>query len=232
MNRILLTEDDNRVASFIRKGLEENGYLAHVAITGTDGLTEAGSTDYDAIILDVMLPDMDGFDVCAILRKRGITTPVIMLSALNSPEEKIKGLQCGADDYLSKPFLFEELLARIQAQLRRMEFNRGITDIQRYAGIEINMAEQCAFRDGKDLKLSPREFKLLAFLVRNREKAISRPQIAQSVWDIHFSSNTNVVDVYINYLRRKLDKDYTHPLIHTVKGRGYMLKQKDHEPAS
>ncbi|WP_341840280.1 response regulator transcription factor [Chitinophaga caseinilytica] len=232
MNRILLTEDDSRVAAFIKKGLEENLYLAHVAGNGADALLEAASSDYDAIILDVMLPDMDGFDVCTLLRRRGITTPVIMLSALNSPEEKIRGLQCGADDYLSKPFLFEELLARIHAQLRRIEFNRGVTDMQRYAGIEINMAEQCAYRNGNDLQLSPREFKLLTFLVRNREKALSRAQIAQSVWDIHFSSNTNVVDVYINYLRRKLDKDYAHPLIHTIKGRGYMLKQKEHEPAS
>lgn len=232
MNRILLTEDDSRVASFIKKGLEENMYLVKVAANGEDALQEATLNEYDIIILDIMLPDLDGFEVCTLLRKRGNTAPVIMLSALNTPEEKIRGLQCGADDYLSKPFLFEELLARINAQLRRMEFNRGIVDFQRYGGVEINIDEQRATRQGKELQLSPREFKLLAFMVRNREKALSRVQIAQSVWDIHFSSNTNIVDVYINYLRGKLDKGFSHPLIHTIKGRGYMLKLKDHEPES
>lgn len=232
MNRILLTEDDSRVASFIKKGLEENMYLVKVAANGEDALQEATLNEYDIIILDIMLPDLDGFEACTLLRKRGNTAPVIMLSALNTPEEKIRGLQCGADDYLSKPFLFEELLARINAQLRRMEFNRGIVDFQRYGGVEINIDEQSATRQGKELQLSPREFKLLAFMVRNREKALSRVQIAQSVWDIHFSSNTNIVDVYINYLRGKLDKGFSHPLIHTIKGRGYMLKLKDHEPES
>ncbi|WP_119080055.1 response regulator transcription factor [Chitinophaga alhagiae] len=232
MNRILLTEDDSRVASFIKKGLEENMYLVKVAANGEDALQEATLNEYDIIILDIMLPELDGFEVCSLLRKRGNTAPVIMLSALNTPEEKVRGLQCGADDYLSKPFLFEELLARINAQLRRMEFNRGIVDFQRYGGVEINIAEQSATRQGKELQLSPRELKLLAFMVRNREKALSRVQIAQSVWDIHFSSNTNIVDVYINYLRGKLDKGFPHPLIHTVKGRGYMLKLKDHEPES
>lgn len=232
MNRILLTEDDSRVASFIKKGLEENMYLVKVAANGEDALQEATLNEYDIIILDIMLPDLDGFEACTLLRKRGNTAPVIMLSALNTPEEKIRGLQCGADDYLSKPFLFEELLARINAQLRRVEFNRGIVDFQRYGGVEINIDEQSATRQGKELQLSPREFKLLAFMVRNREKALSRVQIAQSVWDIHFSSNTNIVDVYINYLRGKLDKGFSHPLIHTIKGRGYMLKLKDHEPES
>ena len=232
MNRILLTEDDSRVASFIKKGLEENMYLVKVAGNGEEALEEATRHEYDIIILDIMLPGADGVEVCSMLRKRGNTAPVIMLSALNTPEEKVRGLQGGADDYLSKPFLFEELLARINAQLRRVEFNRGIVDFQRYAGVEINIAEQSASRQGKELQLSPREFKLLAFMIRNREKALSRMQIAQSVWDIHFSSNTNVVDVYINYLRGKLDKGFSHPLIHTVKGRGYMLKEKAYEPES
>lgn len=227
MTNILLTEDDSRVASFIQKGLEENLYQVKVVHTGADAIQEAMQYDYNLIILDIMLPDQDGFEVCTLLRKRKNTTPILMLSALDTPEEKIRGLQCGADDYLSKPFLFEELLARINAQLRRIEFNRGITDFQQYAGLEINIEEQSASRDGKELQLSPREFKLLVFLMKNREKALSRVAIAQAVWNIHFNSTTNTVDVYINYLRNKLDKGFSQPLIHTVKGRGYMLKQKD-----
>lgn len=227
MTNILLTEDDSRVASFIQKGLEENLYQVKVVHTGADAIREAMQYDYNLIILDIMLPDQDGFEVCTLLRKRKNTTPILMLSALDTPEEKIRGLQCGADDYLSKPFLFEELLARINAQLRRIEFNRGITDFQQYAGVEINIEEQSASRDGKVLQLSPREFKLLVFLMKNREKALSRMAIAQAVWNIHFNSTTNTVDVYINYLRNKLDKGFSQPLIHTVKGRGYMLKQKD-----
>ncbi len=227
MTNILLTEDDSRVASFIQKGLEENLYQVKAVHTGADAIQEAMQYDYNLIILDIMLPDQDGFEVCTLLRKRKNTTPILMLSALDTPEEKIRGLQCGADDYLSKPFLFEELLARINAQLRRIEFNRGITDFQQYAGVEINIEEQSASRDGKVLQLSPREFKLLVFLMKNREKALSRMAIAQAVWNIHFNSTTNTVDVYINYLRNKLDKGFSQPLIHTVKGRGYMLKQKD-----
>lgn len=224
--KILLTEDDARVAAFIKKGLEENMYLVKTAGTGTEAIQEATENEYDIIILDIMLPDLDGFEVCTLLRKRKNTTPIIMLSALDTPEEKVKGLQCGADDYLSKPFLFEELLARIQAQLRRKDFNRGIVDFQQYGGVEINIEEQCAKREGRELPLSPREFKLLLFLMKNREKALSRTTIAQAVWNIHFSSGTNTVDVYINYLRNKLDKGFMDPLIHTIKGRGYMLKKK------
>lgn len=231
MTNILLTEDDSRVASFIQKGLEENLFHVKVVHAGGDAIQEAMQYDYDLIILDIMLPDLDGFEVCTLLRKRKITTPILMLSALDTPEEKIRGLQCGADDYLSKPFLFEELLARINAQLRRIEFNRGITDFRQYADVEINIEEQSARRDGRELQLSPREFKLLVFLMKNREKALSRMAIAQAVWNIHFNSTTNTVDVYINYLRNKLDKGFSQPLIHTIKGRGYMLKQKINEPS-
>lgn len=230
MANVLLVEDDGRVASFIKKGLEENLYTVTRVENGAGAIYEATTQEYEVVILDIMLPDMDGFEVCTTLRKRKNTVPIIMLSALDAPEEKIKGLQCGADDYLAKPFLFEELLARINAQFRRMEFARGIIDAQQYADVEINITEQSAKRMGKELSLSPREFKLLVFLMRNRERVLSRTSISQAVWDIHFSSNTNVVDVYINYLRNKLDKNFSVPLIHTVKGRGYLFKYKPDEP--
>lgn len=226
MANILLIEDDERIASFIDKGLTEHCYRIQVTGMGQAGLEEAMTGAYDVIILDIMLPDISGFEVCKLLRRRRITTPIIMLSALGSPEEKVEGLQSGADDYLGKPFLFEELLARIQAQLRRTEFGHGIVEFQRYGGVTINLNEQSASRDGRELELSPLEYKLLLFLMRNREKALSRTMIARTVWNQQFDSSTNTVDVYINFLRKKVDKGFSQPLIHTIKGTGYMLKQK------
>lgn len=229
MVRILLVEDDIRVASFINQGLTENLYQVKTVHNGADAIREVMVNEFDMIILDVMLPDMDGFQICSLLRKREIITPILILSALDTPEEKIKGLQSGADDYLAKPFLFEELLARINAQLRRIEFSKGIIEFQRYAGVEINLNEQSARRDGKELNLSPLEYKLLLFFMKNREKALSRVSIAQAVWNIQFDYTTNTVDVYINFLRKKLDKGFSQPLLHTVKGTGYMLKAKNNE---
>ncbi|WP_337966834.1 response regulator transcription factor [uncultured Flavobacterium sp.] len=229
MNRVLLVEDDPRVASFISRGLEENLYQVKSVSKGYDAINEVMENDYDIIILDIMLPDITGFEVCEVLRNRKILLPILILSALDTPHEKVKGLQSGADDYLAKPFLFEELLARINAQLRRAEFSTGILDFQSYAGIEINMKEQSATRDGKELNLSSRELKLLIFFMKNRETALSRIAIAQAVWSIDLDMNSNTVDVYINYLRNKVDKNFATPLIHTIKGTGYMLKQKSHE---
>ncbi|ABQ06928.1 MULTISPECIES: response regulator transcription factor [Flavobacterium] len=229
MNKVLLVEDDPRVASFILRGLEENLYQVKTVSKGYEAVNEVMENDFDIIILDIMLPDITGFEVCEILRNRKIIVPILILSALDTPHEKVKGLQSGADDYLAKPFLFEELLARINAQLRRAEFSSGILDFQSYAGIEINMKEQSASRDGKELNLSSRELKLLIFFMKNREKALSRIAIAEAVWNLELDMNSNTVDVYINYLRNKVDKNFSEPLIHTVKGTGYMLKKKTHE---
>lgn len=229
MNKVLLVEDDPRVASFIIRGLEEQLYQVKNVTKGFDAINEVMENNYDIIILDIMLPDLTGFEVCEILRKRKIIVPILILSALDTPHEKVKGLQAGADDYLAKPFMFEELLARIKAQLRRSEFSNGILDFQSYAGIEINMKEQSASRDGKELNLSSRELKLLIFFMKNREKALSRISIAEAVWNIDLDMNTNTVDVYINYLRNKVDKNFPTPLIHTIKGTGYMLKNKINE---
>lgn len=229
MNKVLLVEDDPRVASFILRGLEENLYQVKTVSKGYEAVNEVMENNFDIIILDIMLPDITGFEVCEILRNRKIIVPILILSALDTPHEKVKGLQSGADDYLAKPFLFEELLARINAQLRRAEFSSGILDFQSYAGIEINMKEQSASRDGKELNLSSRELKLLIFFMKNREKALSRIAIAEAVWNLELDMNSNTVDVYINYLRNKVDKNFSEPLIHTVKGTGYMLKKKTHE---
>ncbi|RED23635.1 two-component system copper resistance phosphate regulon response regulator CusR [Flavobacterium cutihirudinis] len=229
MNKVLLVEDDPRVASFIIRGLEEQLYQVKNVTKGFDAINEVMENTYDIIILDIMLPDITGFEVCEVLRSRKVIVPILILSALDTPHEKVKGLQAGADDYLAKPFLFEELLARINAQLRRSEFSNGILDFQSYAGIEINMKEQSASRDGKELNLSSRELKLLIFFMKNRERALSRIAIAEAVWSIDLDMSSNTVDVYINYLRNKVDKNFPIPLIHTIKGTGYMLKKKVNE---
>ncbi|UWY27369.1 response regulator transcription factor [Flavobacterium sp. TR2] len=229
MNKVLLVEDDPRVASFITRGLEEQLYQVKNVSKGFDAINEVMENTYDIIILDIMLSDLSGFEVCEVLRNRKIIVPILILSALDTPQEKVRGLKAGADDYLAKPFLFEELLARINAQLRRTEFSSGVLDFQSYAGIKINMKEQSATRDGKDLKLSSRELKLLIFFMKNRETALSRIAIAEAVWDMDLDMSINTVDVYINYLRNKVDKNFPFPLIHTIKGTGYMLKNKVHE---
>lgn len=229
MANILFVEDDPQVIAFVARGLKEHSYKVTTSTTGTAGIDEAMSFAFDIVILDVMLPDISGLEVCKLLRKRKIISPVIMLSALDSSAEKVEGLKAGADDYLGKPFLFAELLARIEAQLRRMEFVKGVPEFQSYGGITINTDEKSAFRDNIKLELSPLEYKLLLFLMRNREKALSRTLIAQSVWNVDFESNTNTVDVYMNFLRKKIDRNFSHPLIHTIRGTGYMLKDMAHE---
>lgn len=229
MNKVLLVEDDPRVASFITRGLEEQMYQVKNVSKGFDAISEATENTYDIIILDIMLSDISGFEVCEVLRNRKIIVPILILSALDTPQEKVKGLKAGADDYLAKPFLFEELLARINAQLRRTEFSSGVLDFQSYAGIKINMKEQSASRDGKELNLSSRELKLLIFFMKNRETALSRIAIAEAVWQMDLDMSINTVDVYINYLRNKVDKNFSFPLVHTIKGTGYMLKDKSHE---
>lgn len=229
MGNILLVEDDPQVAAFVTKGLEEHSFKVASSARGTDGVDQAMSFPFDVIILDIMLPDISGLEVCKLLRKRKVTSPIIFLSALDSSMEKVEGLKAGADDYLGKPFLFEELLARIEAQIRRMEFGKGLPDLQSYGGLVINTEEKSVSRDGVKMELSPLEYKLLLYLTRNRGKALSRTLIAQSVWNLDFDSSTNTVDVYINFLRKKIDKGFSHPLIHTIKGTGYMLKDLTNE---
>ncbi len=227
MIKCLLVEDDPRVSSFIQEGLSEKGYMIDVVAEGYEASNMINLHDYDVVILDIMIPGIDGYEVCKITRKRNIKSIIIILSALGDPEEKIKGLEAGADDFMTKPFHFRELLARIQAHLRRKQLEKGIFEDNTYADLKVNVDQNIIRRGDKDIKLSPREFNLLLYLMRNRERVLSRTQIAEAVWNIHFSSNTNVVDVYINYLRNKIDKDFDDKLIHTIKGRGYQLMLKD-----
>lgn len=209
--------------------MTSNRYQVDRVADGYEAVEKISRNEYDVVILDIMLPGIDGFEICKITRKRNIASIIIILSALGDPEEKVKGLEAGADDFMSKPFHFKELLARINAHIRRKQLEQGIFESDKYADLEVNIEQNIIKRAGKDIVLTPREFNLLLFLLRNREKVVSRVEIAQAVWDIHFSSNTNVVDVYINYLRNKIDKGFSFKLIHTIKGRGYMLAQKSDE---
>ncbi|WP_276496488.1 response regulator transcription factor [Pontibacter litorisediminis] len=229
MMKCLLVEDDARVASFIEEGLSDKGFQVDQVADGYEAVRKISNNEYDVVILDIMLPGIDGFEICKITRKRNIASIIIILSALGDPEEKVKGLEAGADDFMSKPFHFKELLARINAHIRRKQLEQGVFEADKYADLEVNVEQNVVKRAGKEITLTPREFNLLLYLLRNREKVLSRVEIAQAVWDIHFSSNTNVVDVYINYLRNKIDKDFSFKLIHTIKGRGYMLAQKSDE---
>ncbi|WP_224997706.1 response regulator transcription factor [Cesiribacter sp. SM1] len=229
MIKCLIVEDDQRVASFIQEGLLEKGYVVELSGEGYDAIQKIQQHDFDVVILDIMIPGIDGYEVCKITRKRNIKSIIIILSALGNPEEKIQGLEAGADDFMTKPFHFRELLARIQANMRRKQLEKGIHEDNHYGDLEVNVEQNIVKRGDQEITLSPREFSLLLFMFRNREKVLSRTEIAEAVWDIHFSTNTNVVDVYINYLRNKIDKNFPQKLIHTIKGRGYQLKLKEDE---
>ena len=219
--RILVIEDNPDMASAIQRGLREHGHGVDVAHRGFQGEELAVSAPYDLILLDVMLPDRDGVDVCRDLRRRGVTTYILMLTALSSTAEKVSGLDAGADDYLTKPFEFEELVARIRALLRRGKGSES-TRLE-FGGLELDLLKRRTVRDGETIKLSAKEFALLEFLMRNPERVIDRTTIAQKVWDINYEPSSNVIDVYISALRKKIDRGFECPLIHTVVGAGYRL---------
>jgi len=222
--RILIAEDEKKISGFIRRGLKEEGYAADIADTGPEALRLAGENPYDLLLLDVMLPGLDGVEVCVRLRAEGFTAPILMLTAKDRVEDKVKGLDSGANDYLTKPFAFEELLARIRALLRA---GPAETPTMLKAGeIELDLAAHKALLAGRPLDLSAKEFSLLEYLVRNKDKTVTRTMIAEHVWDINFDTGTNVIDVYINYLRRKLEKSPSKKIIHTVRGKGYILKSR------
>lgn len=221
--RILLIEDDLKIASFIRKGLKAEGYAVDHAPDGDVGLHLAMTEPYDVAVIDIMLPKKDGFDIIAALRREKIALPVIILSARGATEDKVKGLQLGSDDYLTKPFAFSELLARIQALLRR---NRGASEPTRLAvsDLSLNLITREVVRRGRRIDLQPLEFSLLEYLMRNAGKVVSKTMIMEHVWDYHFDPQTNVVESRIYHLREKIDKGHETRLIHTVRGVGYVLK--------
>lgn len=222
--RILVVEDRSEVARFIVKGLKEEHYAVDCAATGTEGLGMARVGDYDAIILDVMLPGMNGFDVAAALRQKGVKSPILMLTVKDQIEDKVRGLDAGADDYLVKPFAFAELLARIRALLRRKD-QLAPADLQ-LADLRLDPVSHKVSRAGRSIELTNREYALIEFLMRNKGRVCTRTAIIEHVWDMHFDSDTNLVDVHIRHLRAKLDDDFAPKLIHTVRGVGYVLREE------
>ncbi len=220
--RILLVEDDAKVARFIRNGLKEEGFAVDVAENGRQGLDLARDFEYDVIILDILLPKMDGISVLKNIRTSDPQTPILMLTAMDTVEDKIRGLNKGADDYLTKPFAFEELLARIRALLRR-KYRTASTRL-RFEDLQMDLVTHQVVRGDREIALTQREFALLEYFLQNPNKILTRTMIAEHVWDYHFDSETNVIDVYMNYLRNKIDRDFPRKLIHTVRGVGYILK--------
>jgi DNA-binding response OmpR family regulator len=224
--KILVVEDEPKLASFIKKGLEEQSCEVDVAFDGQVGRTMALNNPYDVIILDVNLPKMNGFDVVQSIRQENIRTPVLMLTAMGSVDDKLTGFEAGADDYLVKPFEFRELMARLRALTKRSSDGGLQANVIRVADLELDLNEKVARRGDKRIELTAKEFGLLEYFMRNRGRVVSRIDIAEKVWDIHFDTGTNVIDVYVNFLRKKIDKDFPTKLIHTVIGMGYMLKEE------
>jgi two-component system, OmpR family, copper resistance phosphate regulon response regulator CusR len=220
---ILLVEDEPKVAEFIRKGLKEQQHTIDVAYDGLYGEKLALANEYDLIILDVIIPYMNGIELCRQIRKYKVDVPILMLTAMGTTQDKITGFDAGVDDYLVKPFHFEELLARIKALGRRKLLSAPGT-VYRISDLEVDTYKKTVKRNDKKIELTAKEFALLELLVVNRNRVMSRAYIAETVWGIDFNRGTNVIDVYINYLRNKIDKEFGQPLIHTVIGMGYVLK--------
>jgi len=227
MKKILLIEDEPFIISFIKKGLEEAGFEVSVAQSGALGLEMLSKNTFQIIVLDIMLPDRNGIDICKAIRNGDSQIPILFLTALNTSENIALGLNAGGDDYLTKPFKFLELIARINALLRRSHSNIEIpsTNIIRIADIEIDDNAKTVIRNGDNILVTATEYRLLLYLIANKGRVLSRQDILEKVWDINFNMGTNVVDVYINYLRKKIETNYDTKLIHTVIGMGYILKE-------
>jgi len=219
--KLLLIEDEKDLTKTLKKGLKEAGYNVDVAYDGESGVFMAITGAYDCIILDLKLPKKDGLEVCREIRKNKITTPILMLTVVDSVDMKVKCLDAGADDYLTKPFSFSELLARIRALTRR---SKVVPSVIQVYDLVINPISRTVTRGGKKIYLSPKEYELLYYRAMNQGKVLTRMEIGENVWGINFDTGTNYIDVYINYLRRKIDKDFDKKLIHTVRGVGYVLK--------
>jgi two-component system, OmpR family, response regulator len=221
--RVLVAEDDPKIASFVVRGLKEGGFSVDHAADGEAALDLAATTSFDAAVMDVMLPKLDGLSLVRRLRKSGWTTPVIILSARAAVEDRVQGLQAGADDYLTKPFAFSELLARVQALIRRATKSAEPTRIEA-ADLQLDLLTREATRGGQKIELQPREFQLLELLLRHAGRVVTKTMILEHVWDFNFDPQTNVVDVLVSRLRAKVDRDYPVKLIHTIRGVGYVLR--------
>ncbi|MBO0756441.1 MAG: heavy metal response regulator transcription factor [Bradyrhizobiaceae bacterium] len=222
--KVLIVEDEAKTAAYLKRGLEENGFVVDIAYNGDDGFDLAQNKSYDLIILDVMLPIRDGWSILANLRRREITTPVLFLTARDAVNDRVRGLELGADDYLVKPFAFSELLARVRTILRRGPVRHW--SVLKVADLELDLHRHRAARAGCSLDLTPKEFQLLSLLLRRAGEVVSRTLIAEQVWDINFDSDSNVVEVHMRRLRAKVDDPFDYKLIHTVRGVGYVLEQR------
>ena len=224
--RILVIEDDQEAAGYMTKGLAESGHVADAAYDGEDGFAMAQESAYDVLVVDRMLPKMDGLTLVERLRAEGATVPILFLSALGEVDDRVKGLKAGGDDYLVKPYAFSELLARIEALARR----RNPSDVETkltVADLEMDMLSRRVMRGGQEIELQPREFKLLEYLMRHAGQIVTRTMLLENVWDYHFDPQTNVIDVHISRLRAKIDKGFDAPLLQTVRGAGYSLRALD-----
>ncbi|HMM65518.1 MAG TPA: response regulator transcription factor [Dokdonella sp.] len=221
--RVLMVEDEPVIADFVARGLREAGHNVDAVANGTDGLHRALHEAYDVIVLDRMLPGVDGIEVVRRMRANGNRTPVLMLSSLAEVEQRVEGLRSGADDYLAKPFAFVEVLARLEALLRRQSGNAEEVTRLRVADLEMDLLKRSVRRAGQLLELQPREFRLLEYLMRHADQVVTRTMLLEAVWDYHFDPQTNVIDVHISRLRQKLDRDRSTTLLHTVRGAGYLL---------
>ncbi|GAB3803672.1 response regulator transcription factor [Spirosoma humi] len=222
--KVLLVEDEASLASFIRKGVESEGYDIDLAYDGLMGQRLADNNTYDVIVLDVNLPHINGFDLCRRIKQESPRQPILLLTALDSLPDKESGFGAGADDYLVKPFNFRELMLRIKALARRNSDHMGLKTVLRVVDLELDTQAHSVFRAGQRIELTAREYALLEYLMINKGRTVSRIDIAEKVWDLHFDTNTNVIEVYINYLRKKIDKDFSPKLLHTVVGMGYVLR--------
>lgn len=227
MQKILIVEDEKRVADLLKTGLEENGYQTMVAYDGAMGLRLFRSNVFHLVISDIILPKMDGFELCKEIRKLNSQVPVLMLTALGSTDDKLEGFDAGADDYMTKPFDFRELNARVKALLKRDAFSvTKAPERLSYADLTVDLGMQEVRRQDIPIRLSPKEYNLLVYMVENAERVISRVEIAEKVWNTHFDTGTNFIDVYINYLRKKIDRSFEVKLIHTKPGIGFILSDK------
>jgi DNA-binding response OmpR family regulator len=224
--KVLLVEDDPKISSFVKIGLESYDFIVDVAYDSPMGQKLSTSRKYDVIILDVVIPGISGFELCKLIRNKSILTPIIMLTSLDSVEDKVQGFDCGADDYLAKPFNFQELLARIKA-LNRRNREAIVKPVLKVAGLEVDSIARKVRRDGKPINLTATEYKILELLMENKDKVFDRIQIAEKIWGFSFNSGTNIIDVHINSLRKKIDRDFDTKLIHTRKGFGYVLSEEE-----
>lgn len=225
--KLLVIEDEPKTLQAIQQGLEESQFEVDIAYDGLLAKRLAMKNNYAAIITDLILPGLNGYELCRQLRAEGLTTPILMLTALGESEDRIKGFDSGADQYLSKPFQFAELLARVRSLTKRGTQVSMTAQTLWYEGVEMNLDAKTVTREGQPIELTAREFALLEFLMRNQGRVLSKPAIAEHVWDINFDTGTNVVEVYINYLRKKIDKNFPKKLIHTQFGMGYVFKAED-----